>query len=323
MRHLTRSVAALAVAGSLALAAPATAAAPTIELKPGTLPRGVDVAVLHLEGHHTIVDGDRRIRTDDRLLSVLGRSGSAWLATSDTREGTRPRLVRVRPDGSARVLLRGPAAYAVDVSADGERVLSTRTATHGVSTRVLVYDARSADLEADRTYEGSVSVLQALGARVFFGGWGPNRTFRWNIASDTTRRISNRVGGASSFTDDRLATYTRDPYLGGCTVVSTLSQPSQTLWKSCDERVTGFAPGGQRMATVHILSDGIGPSEVSVRKLRGKKLASYTAQWFGAIAWEDATNLALYANGKKQAAWVRCDVADCERAGDLQPVTEG
>jgi hypothetical protein len=130
------------------------------------------------------------------------------------------------------------------------------------------------------------------------------------------------VGYAASTTDDRLATYTRDPYRDGCTVVSRLSDPEQVLWRSCKERVTDFAPGGQRMATIHILSDGIGPDRVTMRKVRGRELASYTARWFGAIAWEDDTFLVLYTNGRKKAAWVRCDIADCERASDLRAVQE-
>lgn len=326
MRHLTTIAAAFALAGSLALTAPATAAttaaAPTIELKPGALPRGDDFTGLHLDGHHTIVDGDRSVHTDARLQTVLGRSGQAWIATSGRADGSRPRLLRIRPDGTTRTLLRGPKTYDVRLSSDGERVFSVHIARFGVSSRVRVFDARTSDLDADRTFDGSVGVLEANGDRVLLGGWGPNRTFRWNLHTDTTRRIVNRVGYAASVADDLLATYTRDPYLGGCTVVSTLAKPGQTLWKSCKERVVAFAPGGQWLATIHILSDGIGPSQVNVRTYGGQRLASYTASWFGTITWEDATHLALFTNGKKHSAWVRCKVDECERASDLKPVQE-
>jgi hypothetical protein len=320
MHHLTRIATALAVAGVLALAAPATAAAPTIELRPGALPRGADTTIVHLEGHHRIVDGDRGVRTDARLVSVLGASGRAWIASAATRTGTKPRLLRVRPDGSTRVLMRGPASYEAHLSDDGERVFSIRTARFGVSSRVRVIDARTAHLDADRTFTGSVGLLEALGNRALMSG--NDRTFRWNIASDATRRIADRQGYEASTADDRLATFTRDPYEGGCTVVSLLSDPSEVLWRSCDEGVTDFADGGQRMATIPILTDGLGPASVTVRKIHGRKVATFTARWFSEIAWEDDTALAMYVNGKKQSAWVRCTEATCLRAGPLRPVQE-
>lgn len=309
---------ATALAGSLSLAA--AAAAPTIDIRPGALPRGEDTSIVHLEGHHRIVDGDRSVRTDTRLVTVLGRSGQAWVATASTRIGTHTRLVRVGPDGSTRTLLRGPAAYEVRLSEDGERAFSVRIAKYGVSSRVLVLDARTAAPVADRTFKGSVGVLEAIGDRAVLSG--TDRTFRWNLATDRTRRIADRAGYAASTADDRLATYTGDPYLGGCTVVSLLSDPSDVLWRSCDERVTAFADGGHRMATIHILSDGIGPDAVTVRKIHGRKVATYTTAWFGEIAWEDSTALAMYANGKKQAAWVRCVDDACERAGALHDVEQ-
>jgi hypothetical protein len=157
---------------------------------------------------------------------------------------------------------------------------------------------------------------------VLLGGWGPDRTFRWNLAGDTTRKVVDRVGYQASVEDDLLASYTRDPYLGGCTVVTTLSDPGQTLWKSCKERVVAFAPGGQWLATIHILSDGIGPSQANVRTFGGQRLASYTARWFGDIVWEDATHLMLFTNGQNRSGWVRCKVDECERASDLSPVQE-
>jgi hypothetical protein len=322
VRHLTTVVAAFAMAGSLLLAAPSVAAAPSIELRPGALPRGADLALAHLDGRHAIVDGDRTIHVDARLVQLLGPSGQAFLAVSAAVDGSRPRLLRIAPDGSTRTLLRGPKAYELHLTGDGNQIVSMSTSRHGVTTRVTVYGARSGRLEAERTFAGSLSVLDSAGSRVVFGGWGPNRTFRWDPVTDATRRISDRTGYAASLAEDRLSTFTRDPYLGGCTVVSRLTDASEVLWRSCDERVDSFSVGGGRMATVAILSDGIGPSQVTARRIHGKAIASYTARWFGGLVWEDATHLALFTNGRKQAAWIRCAAADCERAGDLQPVQE-
>jgi hypothetical protein len=55
---------------------------------------------------------------------------------------------------------------------------------------------------------------------------------------------------------------------------------------------------------MHILSDGLGPNAVTVRRTKqGAALARYTAEWFGALRWE--TNTALLS-----------------RATDLKPVPQ-
>ncbi len=131
-------------------------------------------------------------------------------------------------------------------------------------------------------------------------------------------KIAGRVGYEADLSSDRLASFTKDPYLGGCSVVTTLSDPGDQLWRSCGRRVETFSPGGTRMATIHILSDGIGPSEVWLRKSGGKLLAHYTSEWFGLLWWESDASLLLDTNGKTKSATVRCLVADCERASDLR-----
>jgi hypothetical protein len=77
------------------------------------------------------------------------------------------------------------------------------------------------------------------------------------------------------------------------------------------------------MATIHILSDGLGPSHVWLRRDGGRLLAHYsTAGWFGALEWETRTALLLDTNGAQKSATVRCVVADCERASALRPVPQ-
>ena len=76
------------------------------------------------------------------------------------------------------------------------------------------------------------------------------------------------------------------------------------------------------MATIHILSDGLGPRDVWLRKPGGKLLAHYSTEWFGQIRWESDTSLLLDANGKKKTASVRCVIADCERASALRPAPD-
>ena len=131
--------------------------------------------------------------------------------------------------------------------------------------------------------------------------------------------LTRRFAGIADLGHDLLATYTEDPYLDGCTVLSRLSRPGRTLWTSCRERVESFDPDGTGIATVHILSDGVGPGRVSVRAVRGTLQARYDAeQWFGAIRWEDADTVLLDTNGT-QYATVRCTLAACENATDPEP----
>jgi hypothetical protein len=76
------------------------------------------------------------------------------------------------------------------------------------------------------------------------------------------------------------------------------------------------------MATIPILTDGLGPRDVWVRWPGGRAVAHYTtAGWFGLLDWEDARTLLLDTNGSARSATVRCVASDCERASRLRPVT--
>ena len=133
-------------------------------------------------------------------------------------------------------------------------------------------------------------------------------------------RVDRPAG--STCEHDLLSSYTDDPYLDGCTVLSRLSRPGKVLWRSCTERVDGFNPDGTGIATVHILSDGVGPDRITLRSVRGTTLARYRAgQWFGSIRWEDPDTVLLDTNGT-QYATVRCRLTACENATDPEPAIE-
>ena len=101
-------------------------------------------------------------------------------------------------------------------------------------------------------------------------------------------------------------------------MVSTLRTPSKPLWTSCDERVDVFSPSGERMATINILSDGPGPGDAWLRKAGGRMLAHYQARTVGRAVFESNRALLLDTTGSEHSAVVRCRVADCERASDLE-----
>ncbi|KRF36380.1 hypothetical protein [Nocardioides sp. Soil805] len=314
-----RTAVAIGTAGALLAAAPAGAAVPTTDLDPADLSRGPDIAIPHLDGT-TFVDGDRRVAIDAERVTLLGRSGRAFILGTSGEDGLGPhRVVRLRPDDSVTPLLKA-SPWSITVSEDGRRLVRLRNGNRR-SSPVSVHSARSGRLVAKRGFPDYPNILGMDGRRVLMSTW-ERGTFWWDLRTGRTPLVTTRVGGVADVGHDLLSTYTADPYLDGCTVLSRLSRPGRTLWTSCHERVESVNPDGTGIATVHILSDGVGPGRVSVRTVRGTLLARYDAgQWFGAIGWEDADTVLLDTNGT-QYATVRCRLTECENATDPEPALE-
>ncbi len=315
------TVAAAAAAALALLLGSAAQAAPVPEtrLRPASLDRGPNVTIPHLDGK-TVVDGTTRIRVDAGAVRLLGKSGTDYVVgASNTNGDDNFRVLRFTPSGSRTVLLRGVPIWELVLSDDGTQIgrASGQTARH---TLLVVWSALDGHRQASRRFNGSVSILDGDGHRMVLGGWGPNRTFWWNPAKNTTARIADRPGYAADIGADRLAMFTKDPFFGGCSVVTTLKAPRERLWKSCRQRVATFAPRGTRMATIDLLSDGIGPADVWLRGSHGRALAHYTAKYFGALDWESDRSFLLDTFGTVKAATVRCVIVDCERASRLRPV---
>jgi hypothetical protein len=299
----------------------ADAAAPSVELKPGSIERGADVAGPHVEGR-TLVDGSMRMTFRAPRVTFLGRSGDRYVVHLSRKDGSNARIIWIRADESQRVLWRGLDASQVLLSQDGRHLVTTPSVSSDWTT-IRVLDARSGRVLNSHSFRGSVSVLDVDDGRAVIGGWSPNRTFWWEFdGTDDSERISGRVGYAANIAAGRVASYTRDPYNGGCSVVTDLGSSPHVLWRSCDERVAEFAPNGRRLASIGILSDGLGPTAVTVRRTHGAALARYTAEWFGGLRWETNTALLLDTNGRTKTATVRCDVSACSRASDLEPVPQ-
>lgn len=315
LRALTRTIAA-GTAGALLAVVPAGAAVPTTELDPADLSRGPDITVPHLDGT-TFVDGDRRVEIDAERVTLLGRSGRAFILGTSGKDGLGPyRVLRLRPDDTMKPLLRA-SPWSITVSVDGRRLVRLRNGSRR-SSPVSVHSARSGRLVEERGFPDHPSVLGMEGRRVLLSTY-ERGTFWWDLRTGRTHLVTRRFAGIADLEHDLLATYTADPYLDGCTVLSRLSRPGRTLWRSCSERVESVNPDGTAIATVHILSDGVGPSRVTLRTVRGAGLARYDAgQWFGAIGWEDADTVLLDTNGTEHAT-VRCTLAACENATDPGP----
>jgi hypothetical protein len=305
-----KTVIALGAALAALVTAPAVAAAPTIDIKPAQLERGEDSSVPRMAGDRTIVDGDTRIELDDPAY-LLGTSGDEYVVASY------PHVLRVDADGSTERITRYASAGDPQLSGDGEDVLISRVVRGRSIIRVV--DSETGQEVSTGRFGGYVGVLDADASRAVLTGTSPNRTLWWSYRSGATKPIVNRGGGTADIRADRLATLTGDPYEGGCTVVSRLSRPRVVLWRSCEAIPIAFSPSGTKMATVHLLSDGLGPDEVTTRTTRGgRRIATYTSYYFGSVTWETNQALLLVANTRKRVAVVRCEAGDCERASGIR-----
>jgi hypothetical protein len=317
MRPLSRTVAALAaplVATLVAtsVAAPALAV-PITTLNPAKLSRGADVTIPHLE-KKTVVDGSVRVRVKAPTVRLLGKAGSAYVVGTANKTGGHGRILRVNADGTSSRLVKANI-YQTELSGDGQSIVSTRVPSNA-RTVVTVWSATTGAQVASRKFHGYVSTLDADTGRVLVGSL--RKTVLWTTSTGSVAVVSRDGGYAGDLSADVFAAYTKDPYNGGCTVVSKISTGEQ-LWKSCKERVETFNADGSRMATIDILSDGIGPAWAAARAITGKKLGVYQVRngWFGAIDFETTTALLLQTNGFRKAATVRCTDTTCERASDL------
>lgn len=308
-----------ALAIGAAVAVPAQAAAPTVELQPHLLARGADIAIAHIEDG-VLVDGARRIDLPGTDAELLGTSGDAYVAstwrTTAVGETRARRIVRVEADGSVRELLRPLEAHGTVLSEDGSRLLAT---TGERVSKVTVWSAVDGTEIASRTFRRYPEVVTADGRKVLVRT--VERLQWWRVGRDSVRTVTRALTGQASIEHDLLTTYTKDPYLGGCTKLVRLSDLGDTVWKSCRDRVAAVSPDGTRMVTFDILTDGLGPGVIRLREIDGTKLATYSTNWFSGWEWESHDALLLTVNGQKKASVVRCTLGSCENATDPVRVT--
>lgn len=288
----------------------ALADAPTITVRPDSLPAGEGPAI-PTQVDRQILEGEARVRVPPNSR-LLGKSGTAYVVAAGGR------VLRVEEDGSRTTIASIGDGADLRLSRDGAHLVVTRS-VGGSRSQVTVLDAETGTREARRTFPDYATVMDADAGRMVVSTWTPSRTLWWDFVSDRTSRIVGRTAGHVDIRADRLATFTRSPHDGGCTVVTSLARPQRTLWRSCQEAVVAFSPHGRRMATIHILTDGLGPNTVHARTIGGRKIATYAAYWFGSVEWETDRALLLDTHTKRRTALVRCEADECERASAVRP----
>lgn len=326
-RHLLRRgvpavLGALTLGLGLLVAAPATAATAAtaatdreaaVDLQPQKLTRGPDIAVPHVEGRD-FVDGDRRVRLPGVRNYLVGASGNAWIVGTSKRNGGRSRVFRLKSNDTLKTLLRGVDAWDLRVSEDGQHLVGTGRETRR-ATDVRVYSPRTGALTDERSFRAWPEVLGMDGDRVLITRWDKGVTW-WNTRTGRTRTITRKNSNVVDISTDLMSYYTKDPFNGGCVKLTSLSDPGPVLWKSCDERIDAISPDGARMATIDLLSDGVGPGVVWERTIAGDLLGTYETGWFGAVDFETETDLLLEVNGVTKSSTVRCSEGACENATD-------
>ena len=317
----TITTALLGAAAAVALVVPGAAAAPTADLQPEALARGADVAVAHVEDG-VLVDGERRVDLPGNDGDVLGASRDAWLVavwtTTRVGEQRRARVVRVEPDGAVRTVVVGDEARSALLSEEGSRLV-TAEETGRRRAAVTVRSSEDGSEIARRVMDGFPQAVTADDRRVVVQT--VRRTVVWRVGPNRVRTLTSGSAGLADIEHDLFVTYTKDPYLGGCTRLVRLSDLDMTVWRSCNERVAAVSPDGTRMLTFDILTDGVGPGEVTLRTVSGKPLATWTTGWFSGWQWESPGTVLLEVNGRRKSATVRCTLAQCENATDPVKVT--
>lgn len=308
------------------LVSPASAAAPTVDVRPLPLPIGESPTVPYLDrpsdtsvvvvdpttGTKTPVD---HVGDDLDFYELLGRSGSGFVLR--IRNRNIDRIVRAQLDVPQRSLTDMYYADVARLSADGRYLLNTATLSSG-GIQVQVRNTTTGAVIARRTFKASTKPdpIDVSGSRVLVGGYNTPRTMIWDWKAGTVKTIASRAAYAGGFASNRLATYTKAPSApDACSVVSTITAPGTTLWRGCLEAVASFSPDGARFATNAIAHE----SQVVVRRrsLRGTLLTTYrnpNKVWMH--AWETNTRILLrsYPADGSDAWLVRCEVDDCERA---------
>lgn len=312
-----------AAAGSAPGATAATGTRAEPQAKPTTLrlarlDRGADATQPYVRGRR-ILDGADSTRVRGRQLRLLGTRPDGRYVVIIQR-GDHDRVRAVQPGGGSSKILGSTSQLEVTLSGDGTTLVTGRFKYRSRHTLLRAYDSTTGELLGTRKRKGYLTTLDSATDTVLYSGEnGP--VVAWDLTTDTGERVTKRYGYRADLAHDRLAVFTKDPYEGGCTVVSSISDPGTTLWRSCDEAVWHFSTDGSHIATSYILADGLGPADVTVRTDEGVRTGRYRVDngYFRSLFFEDADTLLLDTATEQASGVVRCDAGRCELASDLGP----
>lgn len=322
---LIRVLAGMALAVT-ALALPTSPASATtdVDVRPGSLPKGNPPAIPYLhsasDDSWSVVDPKTGTKTpitgliETESPTLVGRSGNGFIIRLAHRSD---RVIRVELDKPSRTIIDDLHYQSwTKMSADNRYLLTTAFVTNG--TQVRIRDAVTGAIVARHNFRNTTrpNPIDVSGTRVLIGGFSPSRTMIWNWSTEAIQTIASTAAYTGAFNIDRMATYTKNQYEdGACSVVSTISRPGTTLWRSCTEAVGAFSPDGARIITEAIVwrEDA---TVVRRRSVRGTLLANYrnpNGVWVH--GWESNTRVLIESAPYAGSGWlVRCEGLECERA---------
>ncbi len=307
---------ATALATLVAVAAVPAEAAPT-RIDPERLERGPDATAAYVDGH-TIHDGGTTTGVRGGSVQLLGTRPDGRYVVLVHRDD-RWQVRAQKPEGSSRKILGDvPGSFDVILGGDGTTLVTGRLKNRPRRHTLLrAYDSTTGVLLGTRKRQGYLNPLDADGGTVVYAAEA-GAVVSWDLTTGTGSRVSDRYGYRADLANDRLVVFTKDPYRGGCTRVSLLSDASQVLWRSCDEAVRALSPDGSHLLTVFMLSDGLGPTEVHVRTVEGEETGLYEVDgFFERFLFEDGETVLLGAVTRDSRGLARCHTGDCELASDL------
>lgn len=310
------------MAGAVATTTCLPAQARASDIEPANLVRGADPSVAYLV-HDTIRDGSRsvpatRLGDHAKLWSVKGGYVlQDWLQRAQVF-----RLVFVTGTGERRVIGRSPGQVSVAVSPSGTRMAWAQGRNELESpTVVKVANPSTGKVLARRSFPWA-SVSAVSSSRVLLTLRGvhlPVATSWWDFERNTLTKVTGQAALRADLRHDRvvLATGPADSF---CNRVVALSNPEQTLWRSCRRAPHSWSPNGQQVAATHTYLDDAGTNlweAVSDRNAR--RLGRVTGRFDWEAVWEDNGHFLTLALGNSgNAAVIRCTTGGrCERASRL------
>lgn len=288
------------------------------------LDRGPAPKVPYVDGR-TVHDGGetRRLGANDRLLAVVGAGDVVWAAES---QGGAHNLTLIRPNGDRVPLAeRSTAPTAAiswaGVSADGKR-MAWSTSVSGTnpgegSATVTYADAETGSVLNQGETHGPLEAVGIVGTRVVMSSYDEG-TMLWNGATDkwTTWDGVHIVWGTHP--ESGLVSLGRPSGMFPCGAVVRISQPGDNLWRNCTYRIDTFSPEGEFGTSIHVQTDGLGPSLVRLVETRTNDVLvtlEGDSQLMTNFVWESNRTVLMSAHVDGEWAIVRCTVdRTCELA---------
>lgn len=292
---------------------------PPEHLDPAALTRGPDPRIVYLVGD-VIRDGTLRVAAPTR-----GSHQGLWTTAKgyvvEDVGGVRHWLTFVSRSGSTRVLTRSSSFLGTAVSLDGRRIAWVEELDEqGVRRVIKVANPGTGQILASRRFRVA-SVVALTRSRVLVAQHlqsGP-RTLWWNYRTDTVSRLYDQAALGADLRHDRIV-FDRRTDGNFCNRVALLSEPSQTLWRSCRFYPHAWSPDGTRAVATHTYFDAAGTDYwATIDGTTAAHLGRVTGRLDWDAAWEDNGHfLTLAQSDEGKAGIVRCTVhGRCERASRL------